>query len=195
MDTHEFCMLGNGVVSSLGNLAQFSSKIWGRCWRFRCINQRRHWWKGIVECQRYVVRVCDVWFVSLWKKHKHLDGIFVITASAAVFRMQVGRLRYHISRRVSVPVADWLVVSHRDDGVYVHCLCPQAVRISMSEPNLFPTGGSTEVNGDVMPKDVAMATKEALLFSRGCRLWSMDKWWCINSLEDWLMLLKKLSRL
>mmetsp|Transcript_15670 Transcript_15670/g.33933 ORF Transcript_15670/g.33933 Transcript_15670/m.33933 type:complete len:172 (+) Transcript_15670:670-1185(+) len=104
----------------------------------------------------------------LWKG-KNIRGIFVITGSAAGLLMQIGCLPYHVTKHAAVSVADWLAVTHHQDGVSVHCVCPQAVRTNMLTSNSvttltkngktdLPNGGPAGLDGVVEPKDVAIAT-------------------------------------
>mmetsp|Transcript_30801 Transcript_30801/g.55805 ORF Transcript_30801/g.55805 Transcript_30801/m.55805 type:complete len:292 (+) Transcript_30801:134-1009(+) len=102
----------------------------------------------------------------LWKEH-NIRGIFVITASAAGLLMQPGCLPYHVTKHAAVSVADWLAVTHHQDGVSVHCVCPQAVRTDMVISNTknekkgaLSSGGpaAAGLDGILEPEDVAIAT-------------------------------------
>lgn len=101
----------------------------------------------------------------LWKQNKDNKngGVFVITASAAGLLMQIGSLPYHMTKHAAVSVADWLAVHHYDDGVRVHCLCPQAVQTNMLTSSVVtPGGGSAGVDGVLSPSYVAIKTIEAI---------------------------------
>ena len=90
------------------------------------------------------------------------EGIFVITASAAGLLMQMGYLPYHVTKHAAVSVADWLAVHHHDDGVRVHCICPQAVQTKMLTSSAAPGGGSAGLDGILSPRDVAVETIQAI---------------------------------
>lgn len=98
----------------------------------------------------------------LWKQ-QNIRGIFVITGSAAGLLMQNGCLPYHVTKHAAVSIADWLAVTHHQDGVSVHCVCPQAVNTQMITNHVSALGGK-EIkdlaghDGVAEPKDVAAAT-------------------------------------
>eukprot|EP00808_Paulinella_micropora_P018780 g38263.t1 len=58
-------------------------------------------------------------------------GHFLITASAAGLLTMVGALPYAVTKHAAVALAEWLAISHKEDGLIVSCLCPQAVRTNM----------------------------------------------------------------
>lgn len=90
------------------------------------------------------------------------EGVFVITASAAGLLMQIGSLPYHVTKHAAVSVADWLAVHHHDDGVRVHCICPQAVQTNMLTSSVAPGDGSAGLDGILSPRDVAVETIQAI---------------------------------
>jgi NAD(P)-dependent dehydrogenase (short-subunit alcohol dehydrogenase family) len=58
-------------------------------------------------------------------------GHVVITASAAGLLMMMQSAPYTVTKHASVALAEWLAVNHGDQGIGVHCLCPQGVRTPM----------------------------------------------------------------
>lgn len=85
-------------------------------------------------------------------------GKLMITASAAGLLTQVGSLPYSVTKHAAVSIAEWLAISHYDDGIRVACLCPQAVRTGMiGESN--GDGGVAGGDGVLEPSAVA---REAL---------------------------------
>lgn len=106
-------------------------------------------------------------------------GILVITASAAGLLTQLDSASYAVTKHAAVAAAEWLAITHGDQGVQVAALCPQAVRTPLLEgPLLEDSAGSRRgselaatapaarsaaaVDGVLAPEAVADATAEAL---------------------------------
>ena len=71
-----------------------------------------------------------------WKKRG--QGRFVIVASAAGLLAQVYSGSYTVTKHAAVGFAEYMAIMHKDDGIKVHCVCPQYVKTNM-------TKGMTEV--------------------------------------------------
>ena len=54
------------------------------------------------------------------------EGYLVITASAAGLLTQLGSAPYAVTKHAAVALAEWLSITHGDQGIVVSCLCPQA---------------------------------------------------------------------
>lgn len=88
-------------------------------------------------------------------------GYLLNTASAAGVLTQIGSLAYAVSKHAAVALAEWLAVTHGDEGLRVSVLCPQGVRTRLllgehGERDNFLTPGAIE------PSDVADAVIEGL---------------------------------
>ncbi len=59
-------------------------------------------------------------------------GTFVITASAGGFLHVVGDTAYSATKHAAVSFAEGLDIAHADEGLRVHCLCPEGVKTQMT---------------------------------------------------------------
>ena len=92
-------------------------------------------------------------------------GYLLHTASAAGLLTQINSLAYAVTKHASVALAEWLAVTHGDQGLKVSVLCPQGVRTRLllgehGERDNFLTPGAIE------PSDVAEATVAGLADER-----------------------------
>lgn len=98
------------------------------------------------------------------------EGYLLNTASAAGLLTNLGTAPYSVTKHAAVALAEWLSITHGDEGIKVSCLCPQGVRTNM----LFPPGedaddvGAEAVRsqGVIEPEDVAEAVVEGLRAER-----------------------------
>ncbi|WP_415402934.1 SDR family oxidoreductase [Tateyamaria sp. SN3-11] len=86
-------------------------------------------------------------------------GYLLNTASAAGLLNQIGSAPYGVTKHAAVGLAEWLAMTHGDDGIKVSVLCPQAVRTAM-------TDGFEEhvaaIDGMLEPDDAAQACVDAI---------------------------------
>ena len=59
-----------------------------------------------------------------------------------------------MTKHAAVGLAEWLAITHGDQGIKVSVLCPQAVRTAMTAGD---PDGVASVNGMIEPEDVAEA--------------------------------------
>src|SRR5580700_5142413 len=101
------------------------------------------------------------------------EGYLVITASAAGLLTELGSAPYSVTKHAAVGLAEWLSITHGDQGLRVSCLCPQAVRTNLtatshrevSEMPAERTGLGTpqaSVDGVLSAEDVAACVIEAI---------------------------------
>lgn len=110
--------------------------------------------------------------VPRWRERG--GGILVVTASAAGLLTQLDSASYAVTKHAAVAAAEWLAITHGDQGVQVAALCPQAVRTPLLEGSTgsrespAPSGAApaarsaAAVDGVLEPEAVADATAAAL---------------------------------
>jgi short-subunit dehydrogenase len=86
-------------------------------------------------------------------------GYLMSTASAAGLLSQIGSAPYAVTKHAAVGLAEWLAITHGDNGIKVSVLCPQAVRTAMTAGN---EDGVASVDGMIEPEAVAQACVAAI---------------------------------
>ena len=137
---------------AIGGGVETDDDGWDRSWR---INVMAHVW---------AVRA------ALPSMLERGSGHILTTASAAGLLTNLGAAPYSVTKHGAVALAEWLAITHGDDGIGVSCLCPQGVRTRM----LFPDGedfddaGANAVRsqGVIEPEDVAASVVAGLAEDR-----------------------------
>ncbi len=86
-------------------------------------------------------------------------GYLLNTASAAGLLNQVGCAPYGVTKHAAVAVAEWLAMTHGDQGIKVSVLCPQAVRSEMTRGH---EDSVAAIDGMLEPESVAEACVQAI---------------------------------
>jgi NAD(P)-dependent dehydrogenase (short-subunit alcohol dehydrogenase family) len=118
---------------------------WQRIWE---INVMSHVWAARALVPRMIARG---------------GGYFLNTASAAGLLNQIGAAPYGVTKHAAVGLAEWLAMSHGDQGIKVSVLCPQAVRSRMTEGHEDHVAA---LDGMLEPGPVAEACIDAIRAER-----------------------------
>jgi NAD(P)-dependent dehydrogenase (short-subunit alcohol dehydrogenase family) len=86
-------------------------------------------------------------------------GYLLNTASAAGLLSQIGSAPYAVTKHAAVGLAEWLAITHGDQGIKVSVLCPQAVRTAMTAGN---PDGVASIDGMMEPDELAEVVVDAL---------------------------------
>lgn len=118
----------------VGGGAEASNEAWQRIWD---INVMAHVWAARHLVPRMAARG---------------GGYLLNTASAAGLLSQIGSAPYAVTKHAAVGLAEWLSITHGDQGIKVSVLCPQAVRTAMTANN---PDGVASIDGMMEPEVLA----------------------------------------
>lgn len=133
-----FC--SNAGISLAGGV-EVANDDWQRIWD---INVMSHVWAA-----RHLV--------PLMKARG--GGYLLNTSSAAGLLNQVGSAPYGVTKHAAVGLAEWLAMTHGDDGIKVSVLCPQAVRTEMTRGHEDHVAA---IDGMMEPEPVAEASVQTI---------------------------------
>ena len=125
----------------IGGGAEQTNARWQRIWD---INVMAHVWAA-----RHVVP----------KMIERGGGYLLNTASAAGLLSQIGSAPYAVTKHAAVALAEWLAITHGDQGIKVSVLCPQAVRTAMTAGN---EAGVASVDGMIEAEEAADCCVKAI---------------------------------
>jgi NAD(P)-dependent dehydrogenase (short-subunit alcohol dehydrogenase family) len=75
------------------------------------------------------------------------EGYLLITASAAGLLTQLGSAPYAVTKHAAVAFAEWLSITHGDQGIRVSCLCPQAFTSNLLSTSVRELSGAPPIDG------------------------------------------------
>ena len=116
-------------------------------------------WAVNVMAHVYAARAC----LPGWRERGR--GHLLITASAAGLLTNLGDAPYTATKHAAVGLAEWIAITHGDEGVTVSCLCPQGVRTPMVMAGLDGdqmAAQVVELMGLIEPDVVAASVVEGL---------------------------------
>jgi short-subunit dehydrogenase len=95
------------------------------------------------------------------------QGYILTTASAAGLLMNLGDAPYTVTKHAAVGLAEWVAVTHGDEGIKVSCLCPQGVNTDLLRAAAVGTAGAVVLaQGTIEPDEVADAVIAGLAAER-----------------------------
>jgi NAD(P)-dependent dehydrogenase (short-subunit alcohol dehydrogenase family) len=86
------------------------------------------------------------------------EGYLLNTASAAGLLAAIGSGPYTVTKAAAVKLAEFLAITHGDDGIGVSVLCPQGVNTAMAPKSL----GDGQTDGIIEPEQLAQTVVECI---------------------------------
>lgn len=133
-----FC--SNAGAAAQGVLTDASNDVWQRQWELH------------VMAHVYAARAV---LPSMLKRR---EGYLLNTASAAGLLAALGSGPYSVTKAAAVKLAEFLSITHGDDGIKVSVLCPQGVNTAMAPRSL----GDGQTDGIIEPDALARVVVDTL---------------------------------
>ena len=124
------------VDADPNNAASTPELEWNRAW---AVNVMAHVHAARALIPRMIVRK---------------SGYFLHTVSAAGLLSQIGSAAYSTTKHAAIGFAESLAITHKDHGIKVSVLCPQAVQTPMIEGQKMM---GADIDGVITAEDVAEA--------------------------------------
>ncbi len=86
------------------------------------------------------------------------EGYLLNTASAAGLLAAIGTGPYTVTKAAAVKMAEFLSITHADDGIKVSVLCPQGVNTAMAPKSL----GDGQTDGIIEPDQLAQCVVDTI---------------------------------
>ena len=86
------------------------------------------------------------------------EGYLLNTASAAGLLAALGSGPYTVTKAAAVKLAEFISITHGDDGIRVSVLCPQGVNTAMAPRSL----GDGQTDGIIEPEQLAQTVVQAI---------------------------------
>ncbi|PYP89871.1 MAG: short-chain dehydrogenase [Blastocatellia bacterium AA13] len=136
-----FC--SNAGIGGMAGGAEVPNEEWQRIWE---INVMAH-----IYAARAVLP-------SMLKRG---EGYLLNTVSAAGLLTTIGSAPYSVTKHAALAFAEWIAMTHGDEGIKVSCLCPQGVNTNMLRESLSGAGAFL-VDSALEPEQVADAVVTGL---------------------------------
>ena len=132
--------------ADVSNAASATDAAWDLSWR---VNVMAHVWAARAALPAMIAR---------------REGRFLQTVSAAGLLSQIGAAPYSVTKHAALGFAESLAIAHKDDGIRVHALCPQAVETPMIHGG--PGKGGADLDGILSADDCAAAALDGIAAER-----------------------------
>ncbi|MEE4300076.1 MAG: SDR family oxidoreductase [Pseudomonadales bacterium] len=135
-----FCSNAGATGRADGPLIEASNDVWQRQWELH------------VMAHLYAARAV---LPSMLERG---EGYLLNTASAAGLLAAIGSGPYTVSKAAAVKLAEFISITHGDEGIRVSVLCPQGVNTAMAPQSL----GDGQTDGIIEADELAEVVVEAL---------------------------------